>query len=136
MCRDPSQTKKAWLEKLAEVDRKRSTLIDLAADETILRDEFRTKLAGVYETRATASHELDTLDWHQGRMEGWEKDRDTLLESYAGMIPEALDNVPEERHHAYKVLRLRCVLASDAPPPRLTGVITGDLEVHKSEAGC
>jgi hypothetical protein len=36
-----------------------------------------------------------------------EHDRDTLMESYAGSVGEALEDLsPEERHRVYKLLRL------------------------------
>ena len=36
-----------------------------------------------------------------------EQERDALLESYAGAVWEALENLsPEERHRVYKLLRL------------------------------
>src|SRR5215203_104009 len=41
---NPDRQKKAWLEKLTEVDRKRSGYHDLAADGLMSRDELRTKL--------------------------------------------------------------------------------------------
>jgi hypothetical protein len=36
-----------------------------------------------------------------------ERDRDALMESYAGMVGETLEDLaPEERHRIYKLLRL------------------------------
>jgi hypothetical protein len=36
-----------------------------------------------------------------------ERDRDVLMESYAGMVRETLEDLaPEERHRIYKLLRL------------------------------
>lgn len=43
-----------------------------------------------------------------GKLPRPEKDRDALLESYASMAPEALEELaPEERHQVYRMLRLR-----------------------------
>jgi hypothetical protein len=43
-----------------------------------------------------------------------EHDRDVLLEDYASQSPEALDSLtPEQRHHLYKMLRLRLVANED-----------------------
>jgi hypothetical protein len=43
-----------------------------------------------------------------------ERDRDTLMERYVWMVPEALDAlVPEERHRVYKLLKLRVNLSTD-----------------------
>lgn len=42
---EPQREAKAWLDKLAEIDSKRSGYIDLAADGIMDRDELRAKLA-------------------------------------------------------------------------------------------
>jgi hypothetical protein len=48
------------------------------------------------------------------RVEELERDRDALLRSYVGMTPEALDGlVPEERHHVYRMLKLKVSIESD-----------------------
>ena len=49
-----------------------------------------------------------------------EQDRDAVLEHYASLAPEALDSLTsEERHHLYKMLRLKVWLAK-----------SGDLEIE------
>ena len=43
-----------------------------------------------------------------------ERDRDSLLESYADLVPGAIDAlVPEERRRAYRIIGLEAHLASD-----------------------
>jgi hypothetical protein len=42
---DPEREARAWLEKLAEADRRRDGYIDLAAEGIIERDELRARLA-------------------------------------------------------------------------------------------
>jgi hypothetical protein len=43
-----------------------------------------------------------------------ERDRDALLEYYAGMVPEALEKLTgEERRQVYEMLRLRVRLSAD-----------------------
>jgi hypothetical protein len=45
------------------------------------------------------------------RLEQLEHDADTLLEHYAGMVPEALEALTsEERHRVYKMLRLKVIV--------------------------
>ena len=45
-----------------------------------------------------------------------ERDRDALMESYAGMVREALENLtPEERHRIYKLLRFGVRFRPDWP---------------------
>jgi hypothetical protein len=72
------------------------------------------------ETRRTAERELKDLRWHKERVEQMEQDRDALLEHYASLAPEVLDSLTsEERHHLYKMLRLKVWLAK-----------SGDLEIE------
>jgi len=47
-------------------------------------------------------------------VEQLERDKDTLLKSYATMAPAALDGLcAEERHRLYKILRLKVTLNPD-----------------------
>ncbi|MCA1718308.1 MAG: hypothetical protein LC781_16295, partial [Actinobacteria bacterium] len=48
------------------------------------------------------------------RIAEMERDRDAILESYAGAAPEALDSLtPEERRHVYGMLKVRAVAMPD-----------------------
>jgi hypothetical protein len=48
------------------------------------------------------------------RLAQLERDRDTLLESYAGAMPEAIDALgPEERHQVYRMIGMEVHLAPD-----------------------
>jgi site-specific DNA recombinase len=108
---NPEREAKAWLERIAEVDRKRSGFQDMAAEGLITLDELRTKLAGLEEARATAERELKALRSRQETLEALEQDKEAVLETYAQMAPEALDSLtPEERHQFYRMLRLRVVV--------------------------
>jgi site-specific DNA recombinase len=130
---DPDQEAKAWLEKLSEVDRKRSGFQDMAAEGLLTLDELKVKLATLEELRETARWELDALSRRREMIEGLERDKDALLESYVGMVPEALDSLtPEEHHYVYKMLRLRVALRPDAPP-EVSGMFGGSLDVSKTE---
>jgi flagellar motility protein MotE (MotC chaperone) len=105
---DPEQETRVWLEKLSEVDRKRSRFQDQAAEGLMTLDELRAKLADLEETRATIERELKVLQGRQEHLESLERDKDALLKSYAKMAPEALDSLSgEERHQLYKMLRLK-----------------------------
>jgi hypothetical protein len=51
---------------------------------------------------------LSALETRRELLERLERDRDTLMERYAGMAPGALDGLsPEGRHRVYKLLELR-----------------------------
>jgi len=103
----PDGQAKAWLEKLADVSRKRARFQDMAAEGLISFDELRGKLLELDETRKTAERELEALRDRRERIEQLERDRETLLEHYADMVPEDLEELTaEERHQVYRMLRL------------------------------
>ena len=123
----------SWLEKLSEVDRKRSGYIDLAANGIMSRDELKAKLARLEETRETAEKELEALRTRQEKIEELQRDKDAVLEHYAALAPEALDSLaPEERHHLYRMLRLKVVARPDEII-ELTGDLVSTAEVSNLE---
>ena len=70
-------------------------------------EELGSKLAKLEETRRIAAAELATLDAREQRAKELEADRDILLDSYADMVPEALDSLSgEERSRVYEMLQL------------------------------
>jgi hypothetical protein len=104
---DPDREAKAWLDKLAEVDRKRARYQEMAAEELITLDELRGKLADLEDIRTTAEHELEDLRGRAERIAELERDRDALLESYEALAMEELNNLtPEVRHGFYRTLRM------------------------------
>jgi hypothetical protein len=104
--------------KLAEVERKRSGYLDLAAEGLMDRDELRTKLAALEETRETAQRELAALRGRTERLQEFEQDAEAILEVYTKLASDALDVLtPEKRQRFYRVLGLR-VTAWSARPPR------------------
>jgi glyoxylase-like metal-dependent hydrolase (beta-lactamase superfamily II) len=73
-------------------------------------DDLRGKLTLLDDERAVAKRELIALSERQQRLVELEHDRDTLMEHYAGMVPEASRSLsPEERHQLYRMLRLKVV---------------------------
>jgi hypothetical protein len=59
-------------------------------------------------SRTFAVERLEAIRNRQERIGEMEKDRDALLESYASLAPEALEELAhEERHQVYRMLRLR-----------------------------
>ncbi len=89
------------MEKLTEVDRKRSAYQDQQVEGLITLDELRGKLVALEETRKTAQKELETVRNREEHIAQLEADRDMLLESYTRMAPVALDYLaPEERRRS------------------------------------
>ena len=104
---DSDREAKAWLQRISEVDRMRGNYQEMAAKGLITFEELGDKLGQLQETRTTAERELGALKGRQERIDQLQRDKDDLLESYAGMAPEALDSLnPEERHQLYKMLKL------------------------------
>src|SRR5215217_7872223 len=107
---DPEREEKAWLDKIAEVDRQRSRAQDLAIEGLLDDDELRGKLAALEETREMARGKLEALHGRISKIEELKCDADALMEHYASLVPEAFGALtPEERYHVYKLLRLKIV---------------------------
>jgi DNA repair exonuclease SbcCD ATPase subunit len=110
---DPDREAKAWAEKLAEVDNKRSRYQDMAAEGLITFNELRAKLTNLQKTQQTAERELEALRSQKKHLEELEKDRDVLLESWAEMVPAGLESLSGlERNKVYRMLNL---LVTPAP---------------------
>jgi site-specific DNA recombinase len=126
---DPEREAKAWIEKLSEIDQERRGFLRLAAKGHIADDELAEELAALDETRATAERELETLQGRRKVIEKLERDRDALLEYYAGMMPEALGKLTgEERRQVYGMLRLRVKVSSDGSM-EATGILRDNLHI-------
>ena len=94
---------KAWLDKLSQADRKRSTFQDMAAEGLLTLEELREKLADLEDTRKVAERELKTVRDRAERVAQLELDKETLLTSFGGEWPAALDTLaPEERQRVYR----------------------------------
>ncbi len=126
---DPEREAKAWLEKLSEVDQERRGFLRLAAKGHITDEELAEELAALDETRATAERELGALQGRRKVVEELERDRDALLEYYAGMVPEALEKLTgEERRQVYGMLRLRVKVSADGSI-EASGILRDNLHI-------
>jgi predicted nucleic acid-binding Zn-ribbon protein len=86
----------------------------MAAEELIDFEALRTQLAALEDTRKTAERELRALQHRTEHLAQLERDRDSMLESYTGLMPEAIDALrSEERHRVYRMLGMEVYLASD-----------------------
>jgi hypothetical protein len=120
---DPDREARGWLEQLAETGHMRAGYQELAAKGLLSFDELGERLRQLEESREKARKELEALRNRQERVEALERDRDTLLRSYTGLVPEVLDALsPEERHQIYRVLRLK-VATSPNGGLEATGVL-------------
>jgi site-specific DNA recombinase len=111
---DPATETERWLGQLSEASRKRARYQEMAAEGLIDFEELRARLSALEETRETAERELHALRHHTKHLKRLERDRDNLLESYAGLIPEAIDTLgSEERHRVYRMIGMKAYLKAD-----------------------
>ena len=111
---NPATEAKRWLEQLSEASQKRSRYQDMAAEGLIDFKELRTRLSALEEIRKTAERELRALQYRTERLEQLERNRDSLLESYSGLMPEAIDTLgSEERHRVYRMIRMKSYLEAN-----------------------
>ena len=96
-----------WAQKAAECARLRGAYQDQQAAGLMSLAELGSKLEELESTRRMAEAEITALAAQEGRVEELKRDRDALLEFYAGAVPEALDSLDgEERSKVYRMLRL------------------------------
>jgi site-specific DNA recombinase len=131
---DPDREEATWLEKLSEAEQERRGYLRLAAKGHMTDDDLAEALAELEDTRGTAERELHSIRGRKAELEELERDRDVLLESYAGMVPEALDSFsPEERRQVYGMLRLKVEVAADGSV-EARGVLSESLQaLHEDD---
>ena len=120
--RDPRRDAEFWSRKMTEVEVERRGYHRLAAKGHMTDEELAAALSELDEVRETAERELKTARARGEALKRLEHDRDALMESYAGMVSETLEDLaPEERHRIYKLLRLGVRYRPDWPL-EITGI--------------
>ncbi len=105
--RDPERDAEFWSRKMTEVEVERRGYHRLAVKGHMTDQELAAALSELDEIRETAECELEAARARGEALQRLEQDRDALMESYAGMVGETLEDLaPEERHRIYKLLRL------------------------------
>jgi hypothetical protein len=113
-----------WLKKITESDAERRGYHRLAAKGHMTDEELTAALSELDEVRETAERELESARAREGALDRLERDKDILMESYAGIVGEALEDLaPEERYQIYKLLRLGVRFRPDWPL-EITGVFS------------
>lgn len=114
--RDPARDAEFWVRKITETDAERRGYHRLAVKGHMTEEELAAALSELDEIRETAECELETARARGEALECLERDRDALLESYAGMVGEDLGDLDdEERHRIYRLLRLGVRFCPDWP---------------------
>jgi len=110
---DPTTETERWLGEISEANRKRARYQEMVAEGLIGFEELRTQLAALEDTRKTAERALRALHRTE-HLAQLERDRDSVLESYTGLMPGAIDALrSEERHRVYRMIGMEVHLASD-----------------------
>jgi Spy/CpxP family protein refolding chaperone len=123
-----------WLERLAEADHKRARFQHAYAEDAISLEDLKARLSELEELRELATRELEGLRHHEEEIAQLERDRDALLESYAGASEEALDSLtPEQRHNLYKSFRLEVLAHPDGTTEIVLGMLLSSEEVCTTE---
>jgi hypothetical protein len=124
--RDADEQAAAWAKKIAECDQRRGAYQDQQAAGFMTLEELGSKLEGLEETRRTVRAELAALEARKEHVSELKRDRDALLESWTGTVPEALESLTgEERNKVYRMLRLEVTPAPDGY--EVTGALSGVL---------
>jgi site-specific DNA recombinase len=127
---DPEREAAVWAEKAAECARLRGAYQDQQAAGLMTLAELGTKLEELENTRRMAEAEIAALAAQEERAEELERDRDTLLEVYAGSVPEALDQLDgDERNSVYRMLRLEITPQPDGTLD-VRGILSGGLQTR------
>lgn len=117
--------------KISEVTHKRTRCQEMAAERLIDFEELRARLAVLEDTRKTAERELHALQHRTERLSQLKRDRDSLLEGYAGVLSEVIDALePEEGHWVYRMIVTEAHLA-----PYGSLELSGDVVVCFSTVG-
>lgn len=86
----------------------------LAAKGRMSEWELDEALSEPRATREAAERELATAQDRRETIERLKRDKESLLEHYADVAPEALGSLaPEERHQFYKTLGLKVIVRPD-----------------------
>ncbi len=109
---------------------------EMAAKGLIIVEELEEKLLNLEEIPQDGQARATSPARPRERSEELEQDKDALLESYAGMAPEARASLtPEERHKACRTLRLR-VIAYVYDALELSGALVRTQDVGNLKTLC
>ena len=104
---NPEREAQAWADEIAKCARLRSAYQDQQAAGLMTFEELGSKLRELDQARLYAERELAALKDSQTRVKELESDRDALLESISGQLPEELDRITgEDRNAIYRMLQV------------------------------
>jgi hypothetical protein len=126
---DPTEEMNHWLRVLADADEKRAKYQRAYAADVMTLADLKARLAELEQECQIAERELASLRLREQDIADLERDRDALLESYAGASEEALDSLTPERHNLYKSLRIGVLALADGSTEIILGKLLSYEEV-------
>ena len=103
-----------WAEQIERASIKRSRYQDQEAEGLMTREELRTKLAELDEAIGMVEGEIEKLRSHEERIRTMEEAGEELIERYAKLIPEELQNLPPaEKRRIYQTLQISILVPQD-----------------------
>ena len=103
----PDEQIARWAAEVQEAKAKRARYQDQEAEGLMTREELRTKLSKLDETMELAEAEIDNLRGHEEAFRELQRGGEELLERYARLVPEALEDLSAaERRHIHQLLRI------------------------------
>ena len=112
--KDSTQDIKSWWAEIERIERMRGGYLDQHAEGVITMGELKSKIARIQERREIAEQELEKLTHHQERVAKLVREAEALLEHCRLQAREGLDLfTPEDRHGAYKALRIKVIAHGD-----------------------
>jgi site-specific DNA recombinase len=131
---DPTDEINHWLKVLADADEKRAKYQRAYAADVMTLADLKARLAELEQECQIAERELASLRLREREIADLERDRDALLESYAGASEEALDSLmPKQRHNLYKSLRIEVLAHADGSTEIVLGNLLSYEEVCTTE---
>jgi hypothetical protein len=131
---DPREEMNHWLKVLADADEKRAKYQRAYAADVMNLADLKARLAELEQECKVAQAELESLRVREQDIADLERDRDALLESYAGVSEDALDALtPEQRHNLYKSLRIGVLAHADGSTEIVLGNLLSYEEVCTAE---
>ena len=91
---EPKNQLAHWITQVEKAKIKRSRYQDQEAEGLMTREEFRSKLSELDETIRVAEAEIEKLRHHEEHIRAIEEAGEGLIERYAKLVPEALDDLP------------------------------------------
>jgi site-specific DNA recombinase len=103
-----------WAAEAEKAKAKRARYQDQEAEGLMTREELRAKLTKLDETVELAEAEIDKLRRHEEALRELERGGEELLERYARLVPEELEDLSSaERRRVYQLLRIEVWVARE-----------------------